>query len=326
MKFWLFVLLISVFNAAFASLAELKLHITNKQYDKAIQMGEALKQQNPNSASVLFYTALAYQNNKQLKLAKTYYLKALQLKPQLAEIYNNLAAIYVAEKNYSKAAESLTSAINSQASIATAYANLGRIYGYLASQAYQQVLADDARSKRFKTTVKTQLLTSLDFNEPVFNEQTSTIKVKNEAPKIVVAGIVKKPALIIKPSKSEPKQQKAVLPSAKNAIINWAKAWKTKQYDAYINSYSNNYAPKNLNRKQWLSQSKKRIKRPGKITVAVANFDIKISRKKAYVNFDQAYRSAIYQDKVRKRMHLGLINGQWRITSETTLSVLGIHQ
>lgn len=316
MKPWLFVLLLSVFNSAFASLDLLKSHLDNKQYRHAIKIGEALKKQNPNSASVLFYSALAYQNDQQLELAKADYLKAIQLKPNLPELYNNLASIYVIEKDYTKAAETLTTAINSQPNIATAYANLSQIYRHLASQAYQEVLNEEIRSKKTNKPIKTQLLTQIDLNEtiaPIINF---------DKPKTRVVKVPKAMASSKQQQDAKPTSQNLNLASPKEVIINWAKAWKTKQFNAYIQSYTVGYAPKNLNHQQWLKQREKRIKRPGSIKVTVNNFDIKFNNNKAYVNFDQSYQSATYQDKVRKRMHLMLVNKHWRITSEVTLSVL----
>ncbi len=308
MNAWLFVLLFSVFHSAFASLPDLESLIANKDYAKAIKLGESLKQQNPKSASVLFYTALAYQHNKQPEQAKKLYLNAIQHNATLPEIYNNLASIYVNEKNYLKAAETLTLAINSDKSIATAYANLSQIYRLLASQAYQQVLDEDSRKKHSMPRLRTQLLVSLNYQETL-----NPLKPVLQTPIVVE---------VSPPPSITPIQQIAKKPSAQQAIIKWASAWQAKQYQSYVDSYSKTYAPKNLTRDKWMTQRKKRIQRPGDLFITVSNFDIKLAKAKAYVNFDQHYRSKTYQDKVRKRMHLTLIDGQWLITSEVTLSVL----
>ncbi len=304
MKIWLFVFLFSAFSSVFASLPDLKSLIANKNYSKAIQLGQQLQQQNPQSASILFYTALAYQYNKQPKRAKILYLSAIKQNSHLPEVYNNLANIYVLEKNYTEAAKTLTLAINSQENIATAYKNLSKIYSHLASQAYQQVLDDGIKKKKKQPTLNTRILASLDFQE--------TIDFK-PLPKIVIANTV---VTKIKPTK------KITSPSVKQTIIHWANSWQNKNYTSYTKSYAKNYAPKNLSHIEWLAQRKKRINRPGRILVSVGNFDIKINGRNATINFDQAYQSKTYKDKVRKRMHLALINNQWFITSEVTLSVL----
>lgn len=303
---WLFILFFSIFNSASASLPDLKSYIANNQYAKAVNLGEALLQNNANSPSVLFYTAFAYQQTKRNQQAKMLYLKAIENNSQLPEIYNNLASIYVAEKNYDKAAETLTAAINSQKNIATAYSNLRNIYQHLASQAYQKVLDEESRKKHRTAAIKTEVLASLDLEE--------TLKPVIKPKPIIVAET--------KPINQTEKTDIKITYSPKQTVINWANAWKTKDYKTYINSYSSTYSPKNLSRDKWLTQREQRINRPGDIFVDVSNFDIKLSKNKAYINFDQAYRSATYSDKVRKRMHLTLINDQWRITSEVTLSVL----
>lgn len=319
MKALFLILFLCVFSPAHAvnTLHDLKIQLKNNQYKQAIRVGEELKRLNPNSPSVLFYTALAYQKNKQFEQAKKLYLSAITHNTKLPGVYNNLAMIYVQQKNYDEAAETLTMAINSDAKIAIAYANLSQIYRYMASQAYQKVLDDGTRQKFPKTVIKQQLLASVDLPETIVIAQ-APIKPIIKKP-VQVAQI--KPPIIIKPKpiKVTPSSQ---LPSAKQAVLNWAKAWNNKNYAHYINSYAKGFAPKGISHNTWLKQRKQRISRPGKIYVNVSNFDIKISYKKAYVNFDQIYRSNTYQDKVRKRMHLTLINNQWLITYEVTLSVL----
>jgi len=317
MKAWFLLLFFCVLSPVFAinTLNDLQTQIQNNHFKKAIVIGEELKQLNPNSPSVLFYTALAYQKNNQLEQAKKLYLTAITHNTKLPEVYNNLAMIYVQQKDYDKAAETLTMAINSDSKIATAYANLSQIYRYMAGQAYQKVLDDGTRRKLPKTTIKQQLLASVDLQETLVTAPTKPIINKP----IQVAVVV--PPKTIKPTPAIIKAG-IKLPSAQQAVLTWAKAWGNKNYTQYVNSYSQSYAPKKLTHSAWLKQRKKRISRPGKISITVSNFDIKHGAHKAYVNFDQTYRSNTYQDKVRKRMHLTLIDNQWFITSEVTLSVL----
>ncbi len=312
MNVWFFFILLIIVNPAFASIADLKALITQQNYLKAIELGQKLKQHNPDSVSVLFYTALAYQYNKQPEQAKKLYLKAIEQNTRLPEIYNNLATIYALEKNYTKAADTLTLAINSNKSIATAYANLSNIYRYMASQAYQQVLADGtSKKKHHSTPLHTQLLTSLHWQEDINRAKPviKTVTAKESSAKVVAI-------------KNNTKNINKSVPSVQQAIIDWADAWQTKRFDDYIKSYTDTYAPKNLTHTQWVAQRKQRINRPGDIFVDVRHFDIQQNGQQAIAHFNQAYRSKTYRDKVRKRMHLRLINGRWLITSEVTLSVL----
>ena len=63
--------------------------------------------------------------------------------PDLAEPYNNLAALYAADAEYDKARATLEQALRSNPGYVTAHVNLGDIYAMLANRAYVQALKLD---------------------------------------------------------------------------------------------------------------------------------------------------------------------------------------
>ncbi len=63
--------------------------------------------------------------------------------PDLAEPYNNLAALYAAEGDYAQARAALEQALRANPSYATAYENLGDVYAALAAQSYGRALKLD---------------------------------------------------------------------------------------------------------------------------------------------------------------------------------------
>ena len=60
--------------------------------------------------------------------------------PDLAEPYNNLAALYAAGGDYTKARATLEQALRTNPSYATAHENLGDVYAALAAQSYGRAL------------------------------------------------------------------------------------------------------------------------------------------------------------------------------------------
>ena len=64
--------------------------------------------------------------------------------PDLAEPYNNLAALYAADSRYDKARAALEEALRVNPSYATAWENLGDVLVAMASQAYSRTLRLDA--------------------------------------------------------------------------------------------------------------------------------------------------------------------------------------
>lgn len=63
--------------------------------------------------------------------------------PDLAEPYNNLAALYAASGDYDKARSTLEQALQMNPGYVTAHENLGDIYAMLASQSYARALKLD---------------------------------------------------------------------------------------------------------------------------------------------------------------------------------------
>ena len=63
--------------------------------------------------------------------------------PDLAEPYNNLAALYAAGGDYAKARTTLEQALRTNPSYAVAHENLGDIYAALAAQSYTRALKFD---------------------------------------------------------------------------------------------------------------------------------------------------------------------------------------
>lgn len=63
--------------------------------------------------------------------------------PDLAEPYNNLAALYAAGGDYERAKSALEQALRANPNLATAHENLGDVYAMLASRAYARALQLD---------------------------------------------------------------------------------------------------------------------------------------------------------------------------------------
>jgi tetratricopeptide (TPR) repeat protein len=68
--------------------------------------------------------------------------------PELAEPYNNLAALHAARGDFERARIALEQALRSNPGYATALENLGDVHGMLASRAYARALALDPTNNR----------------------------------------------------------------------------------------------------------------------------------------------------------------------------------
>jgi Flp pilus assembly protein TadD len=85
--------------------------------------------------------------------------KLVEDHPDLAEPYNNLAALYAASGDYARARSTLEQALKMNPAYATAHENLGDVYAALAMQSYSRALKSDPLNS--KTPAKLALMRGL---------------------------------------------------------------------------------------------------------------------------------------------------------------------
>jgi tetratricopeptide (TPR) repeat protein len=78
--------------------------------------------------------------------AKEIFLGLIELSPELPEPYINLAALYAGAGDYDRSVRILKLALETHPSYLTAYENLTKVYGKLASEAYRSALGDQAET------------------------------------------------------------------------------------------------------------------------------------------------------------------------------------
>jgi len=92
--------------------------------------------------------------------------------PELAEPYNNLAALYAAAGDYDRAKSSLEQALRANPGFATAHENLGDVLVALASRSYARALQLDPRS----TTVPAKLTLVRQLTTPKAGAASALLK------------------------------------------------------------------------------------------------------------------------------------------------------
>ena len=218
--------------------------------------------------------------------------------PLLPEPRNNLAMIYLAQGDYDRASQLLVEALNTHSSYAIAYDNLSQVYKGIASEAYRRAVSESSEPSRYTHKIELTAITELETAPAQLPETESAA-----APTLV--NFANQETLLIESVKS------------------WAQAWSDKNFDAYTGFYTTQYRAKFESHLQWLEQRRNRITRPGSISVEVSDFQIKWrSENRAIINFNQAFDSPRYSDRVIKRLGFSLIGSQWKITEEQVLSVL----
>ncbi|MEN9671660.1 MAG: hypothetical protein RL018_1937 [Pseudomonadota bacterium] len=259
--------------------------------------------------------------------------------PELPEPYNNLAVLHASGGQFDKARAALEMAIRTNPSYSTAHENLGDIYANLASQAYSKALQLGGSSSTLqpKLTLIRELFTpgskgvNPNATKPVATAPVASTPV---APAVVapvapaVATPTVKPAVTAPvvtaptPTPVAPALPAAAATSEKDieqAVLAWAKAWSSKDMNAYLASYAKNFdTPKNLPRKAWEDERRERIMGKSRISVKLSDISTKLNGNSATVKFRQAYDADALSTSSRKTLELTKVGDRWLIAKETT--------
>ncbi len=138
--------LVGVTAAASASLEEVRqLAGEQRTYEALKQLDEFLVERPANTEGLLLKGVLLTGLGRSDE-AKQIFLELSQKVPDRPEPYNNLAAIYGAAGDYDQAIQVLKLALRTHPSYGTAYENLTKVYGRLASEAYDRALGREVQS------------------------------------------------------------------------------------------------------------------------------------------------------------------------------------
>jgi Flp pilus assembly protein TadD len=102
----------------------------------ALQKADEFLATKPNDAQMRFLKGVMLADAQRSAEAIAVFQKLIDDYPDLAEPYNNLAALYAAAGDYGRARVTLEQALRTNPNYATAHENLGDVYAALASQAY----------------------------------------------------------------------------------------------------------------------------------------------------------------------------------------------
>ena len=108
---------------------------------QALQAADKLLIARPKDAQVRFLKGVVLAETLRGAEAIEVFQTLTEDFPELAEPYNNLAALHAAQGDYEKARVALEQALRGNPGYATAHENLGDVYAMLASRSYGRALA-----------------------------------------------------------------------------------------------------------------------------------------------------------------------------------------
>jgi tetratricopeptide (TPR) repeat protein len=106
------------------------------QVDEASRRADDFLKNNPRDPRMRFFKGVLLMEHKQPAEAQTVFERLTQDYPELPEPYNNLAVLYAAQGDYSRARVALEMVVRTNPGYAVGYENLGDVHLKLASQAY----------------------------------------------------------------------------------------------------------------------------------------------------------------------------------------------
>lgn len=100
----------------------------------------------PKAPQMRFFKGVMLADAKRVAEAVAVFQALTEDHPNLAEPYNNLAALHASTGDYARARSTLEAALRNNPDYATAHENLGDVYAALAAQSYSRALQLDATS------------------------------------------------------------------------------------------------------------------------------------------------------------------------------------
>lgn len=260
--------------------------------------------------------------------AITTFTKLTEDFPELPEPYNNLAVLYAGQSQFDKARAALEMAIRTNPSYATAHENLGDVYAKLASQAYSKALQLDTSN----TGVPPKLSLIRNIFTTTEGAKAPPMAVAAAKPAVATAAVPAVPATPAAPVAAAKPAVVAAAPAAaapagaangqsdvQAAVATWAKAWSSRNIDAYLGAYAPAFVPAGgQNRSTWASDRKARIVPRSRIEVDVSDLSVEVNGDRATARFLQAYSSDTLNVSSRKTLEMVKSGGRWLIVREST--------
>ncbi|WP_290705039.1 tetratricopeptide repeat protein [Amphritea sp.] len=331
--------------------------INQNKLDEAADVFSRLVQLYPESPEPYNNLAVVHARKGENDKAVEVLLQAFETHPSYAQVQTNLKAVYatLATQAYNRALnlDSTTQSRRANLGILDQVYNPAPTQIIIASSEQTpakppSVVSSEAAIKTLEKQPSELIIEERQVSEgrvPAFQVVTTEANTTIEAPKIETAPVAAPkietapttaPAVVA--SADTPEQSEVQTTSAteigdtpllsdkvrselQQLITNWASSWSAQNVEAYLDFYTGEYSPDpQVTHKQWEWGRHKRISKPAFIKIEVSDISLaEAGNGRVRSVFSQTYQSDTYQDKVYKTLILALENGQWKITTESTL-------
>ncbi len=267
--------------------------LSSGDYETALTAAEEGIAANPDDQQLKLQKGFALIRLRRLDEAEEYYRQLIDLLPDEPEPMNNLGVVYQLQRRYPEAIRQLNSTIERFPDFVRAYENLGDTYVRIAAIQY------DAGLRRMPTDASLSAKSDLSQN---------FYRLARDQRRDTTDGT------------QEPQQSAEANPEGDIAqfLRSWVAAWSSRDVDAYLAHYSEDFDPaEGLSLAQWKDRKSRIIRAAEYIKLRVEDIEV-TERNEDQINlaFNQSYESNPYQSNSRKTMRLNRENGAWRIAQE----------
>lgn len=322
------------------------------QFNPALARVDTALAAKPTDPQLRFLKGVIQRNLGKATEAVAIFSKLTEDFPELPEPYNNLAVLYAGQGQFDKARAALEMAIRTNPSYATAHENLGDVYARLASQAYNKALQLDHNNVAVApklALIREVFKPNLGNPKPgaALTPAAAAVAVNPAPASLPAASGVKPPAAPVPaakpapaapvsaapvltpptqatpaPAPVKPATSASALPSAAGveaAVAAWARAWSSKDVDAYLGAYSPEFQPPGQQSLEaWKQDRRARIVGKSHISVSVTELRVSVQGDHATARFRQAYKADRLAVSSRKTLELQRSADGWLIRREST--------
>lgn len=317
--------------------------------DDAIGIFKQLIEEFPSRPEPYNNLAALYARQNRLDEAKKVLEKAIRTHDSYAAVYENLSAVYVemARSSYVKALR-----LEENESAPT----LRLLYGVPEGSDQTSDTPDEGSAPAEQAVAAAEVPVAAPADTPAAEEKpaspSESAVVEVPAAEGPVASVEAGPAspgsvagpaegsmpapepqelqvAAVAPNEPPPDAEPAALEASPeegviDALVAWADAWSSQRVEDYVGFYARDFDPGNgQTRDAWEEERRRRIGRPGRISVQLDDFNVRFPEPdRAVVRLLQKYQSDVYRDKTLKRLELVRRDGGWMIRSEKSLKII----
>lgn len=269
--------------------------LSSGDYEAAVTEADAAISADPDNPQLRLQKGFALIRLRRLEEAEAYYRELIDILPDEPEPMNNLGVVYQLQRRYPEAIRQLNSTIERFPGFIRAYENLGDTYVRIAAIQYEAGL------RRLPTDAS--LAAKSDLSQNFY--RLARDQRRNGAADPADGGRADA-------GTDDPE-------AAIGAFLrSWVAAWSSRDVDAYLDHYSDNFQPGDeLSLADWKARKARIISAAEFIRLRVDDIEVTERSEDAIsLAFTQDYESNTYQSNGRKTLRLGLEDGAWRIIEE----------